>query len=286
MFAALHDERLDRGHHGRGGGRRGRVLRGHARVGVRRRRRAAGRLRRRGRRQPDRRQHAARAERLRAGRGARHRPARPPRPPRRRHRADPGGHARPGRAVPQLHHPVLRRRSSRCCSARSSASAPARSCPSPSLGLLCVAVIAVAYRPLLLSSLAPESGAARGVRPGRIELLFLVVVALATSMTLPVVGALLIFSLMIGPPAAARSLTASPRGPWPCPSSSPSRWPGSPSPRPTRPTGRSGSSSARAGPSATRAGAAGPPGRAVPPPGRPRPVPVRCRRRGRGRRRC
>ncbi len=42
------------------------------------------------------------------------------------------------------------------------------------------------------------------------ELLFLVIVALATSMTLPVVGALLIFSLMIGPPAAARSLTCRP----------------------------------------------------------------------------
>jgi zinc/manganese transport system permease protein len=42
------------------------------------------------------------------------------------------------------------------------------------------------------------------------DLLFLVILAIATSMTLPVVGALLIFSLMIGPPAAARSLTASP----------------------------------------------------------------------------
>jgi zinc/manganese transport system permease protein len=40
--------------------------------------------------------------------------------------------------------------------------------------------------------------------------MFLVVVALATSMTLPVVGALLIFSLMIGPPAAARAVTSKP----------------------------------------------------------------------------
>jgi zinc/manganese transport system permease protein len=39
---------------------------------------------------------------------------------------------------------------------------------------------------------------------------FLVVVALATTMTVPVVGALLIFSLMIGPPAAARSFTNRP----------------------------------------------------------------------------
>lgn len=82
--------------------------------------------------------------------------------------------------------------------------------PVAALGLVCVAVIAVIYRPLLLSSLSPESGEARGVRAGRMEMLFLVVVAIATSMTLPVVGALLIFSLMIGPPAAARALTSSP----------------------------------------------------------------------------
>jgi zinc/manganese transport system permease protein len=42
------------------------------------------------------------------------------------------------------------------------------------------------------------------------ELVFLLVMALATSMTVPVVGALLMFSLMIGPAAAARSLTARP----------------------------------------------------------------------------
>jgi zinc/manganese transport system permease protein len=36
------------------------------------------------------------------------------------------------------------------------------------------------------------------------------VMALATSMTVPVVGALLMFSLMIGPAAAARSITARP----------------------------------------------------------------------------
>ena len=44
----------------------------------------------------------------------------------------------------------------------------------------------------------------------RMELCFLVVLALATTMTVPVVGALLIFSLMIGPPAAARSFTNRP----------------------------------------------------------------------------
>ena len=42
------------------------------------------------------------------------------------------------------------------------------------------------------------------------ELWFLIVMALATSMTVPVVGALLMFALMIGPAAAARSFTRRP----------------------------------------------------------------------------
>jgi zinc/manganese transport system permease protein len=78
------------------------------------------------------------------------------------------------------------------------------------LGIVCIAAVAVIYRPLLLSSIVPEVAEARGIRSHRIEICFLVIVALATAMTVPVVGALLIFSLMIGPPAAARSLTSRP----------------------------------------------------------------------------
>ena len=78
------------------------------------------------------------------------------------------------------------------------------------LGAVSVAAIMVMFRPLLLSSALPEVAEARGVPPRRMELAFLLVMALATSMTVPVVGALLMFSLMIGPAAAARSLTARP----------------------------------------------------------------------------
>jgi len=77
-------------------------------------------------------------------------------------------------------------------------------------GLACIVAIIVMFRPLMLSSALPEVAAARGVPPRRMELAFLLVMALATSMTVPVVGALLMFSLMIGPAAAARSLTARP----------------------------------------------------------------------------
>ncbi|MDE3087009.1 MAG: metal ABC transporter permease [Acidobacteriota bacterium] len=82
----------------------------------------------------------------------------------------------------------------------------------PVLGLAVASVAAVGalYRPLLLSSVVPEVGESRGVRGSRMETAFLVVLALTTAMTVPVVGALLVFSLMIGPPAAARALVARP----------------------------------------------------------------------------
>ena len=82
--------------------------------------------------------------------------------------------------------------------------------PVAALGAVCVVAVALLYRPLMLSSVVPEIAEARGIRAQRMEICFLIVVALATAMTVPVVGALLIFSLMIGPPAAARSLTSRP----------------------------------------------------------------------------
>jgi zinc/manganese transport system permease protein len=82
--------------------------------------------------------------------------------------------------------------------------------PTAVLAVVCVVVIALLYRPLMLSSLLPDVAEARGIATQRMELAFLAVVALATTMTVPVVGTLLIFSLMIGAPAAARSFTDEP----------------------------------------------------------------------------
>lgn len=78
------------------------------------------------------------------------------------------------------------------------------------LGLVCVLVVGLLYRRLMITSLVPEVAAARGISPYVAELAFLLVVACATTMTVPVVGALLAFTLMIGPPAAARCLTDRP----------------------------------------------------------------------------
>ena len=82
--------------------------------------------------------------------------------------------------------------------------------PTAALAAVCVAAIVLLYRPLLLSSVLVEVGAARGIDRWRMEIAFFLVVALATTMTVPVVGTLLIFSLMIGAPAAARSFTDRP----------------------------------------------------------------------------
>ena len=88
--------------------------------------------------------------------------------------------------------------------------APDEVLPILGLGVISITAIAVMFRPLMLSSALPEVAEARGVSARRMELAFLLVMALATSMTVPVVGALLMFSLMIGPAAAARSVTARP----------------------------------------------------------------------------
>ena len=90
----LHGQRLGPREHRRGrrGGRR--LLHGPARLGVRRARDPQRILRRRRRRQPDRRQHTPRARRLLARRRYDDRPARPQRTPRRRDRPHARGDAR------------------------------------------------------------------------------------------------------------------------------------------------------------------------------------------------
>jgi zinc/manganese transport system permease protein len=82
--------------------------------------------------------------------------------------------------------------------------------PTAGIGLVCIAAVLILYRPLLLSSVLPDEAEARGVKDRNMNLAFLVVIALATTMAVPVVGSLLIFSLLIGPPAAARSFTSRP----------------------------------------------------------------------------
>ena len=80
--------------------------------------------------------------------------------------------------------------------------------PTIGLTIVCLLALAILWKPLLLDSVLPQG--TKGIDPLRIDLAFLILVALASTMTVPVVGTTLIFTLMIGPPAAARSFTARP----------------------------------------------------------------------------
>lgn len=75
------------------------------------------------------------------------------------------------------------------------------------LGAVTLGMLAAISRPLLFASLQPQLAEAKGVSPRRYGVLFLVVVALTTAACAQIVGVLLVFALMVGPPAAAQRLT-------------------------------------------------------------------------------
>ena len=75
------------------------------------------------------------------------------------------------------------------------------------LGLITLAALAAIMRPLVFASLQPELAEAKGVPLRFIATAFLAIVALAVSECAQIVGVLLVFTLMVGPPAAAQRLT-------------------------------------------------------------------------------
>lgn len=82
--------------------------------------------------------------------------------------------------------------------------------PTVAISVLCALALGVMYRPLLFNAAAPDLAAARGLNPTVLEIGFMLVLALGAALSVPVVGALLTFSLTVGPPAAARLVTRRP----------------------------------------------------------------------------
>jgi zinc/manganese transport system permease protein len=76
------------------------------------------------------------------------------------------------------------------------------------IGLAVVTLVglAIIMRPLIFASLQPELAEAKGVPLRLVSIAFLVIVALAVSESAQIVGILLVFALMVGPPAAAQRL--------------------------------------------------------------------------------
>jgi zinc/manganese transport system permease protein len=75
------------------------------------------------------------------------------------------------------------------------------------LGAITLAALAAIMRPLIFCSLQPELAEAKGVPLRFISTAFLAIVALAVSECAQIVGVLLVFTLMVGPPAAAQRVT-------------------------------------------------------------------------------
>ena len=77
-----------------------------------------------------------------------------------------------------------------------------------SIVILCVVV--VVFRPLLFASLDEDVAEAKGLPMHMLGIVFMLLVALATSVAVQVVGVLLIFSLMVTPAAIAQRLAKRP----------------------------------------------------------------------------
>ncbi len=75
------------------------------------------------------------------------------------------------------------------------------------LGVVSLAALAIIMRPLLFASLQPELAEAKGISLRFISMLFLAIAALAVAACTQIVGVLLVFTLMVGPAAAAQNLT-------------------------------------------------------------------------------
>jgi len=77
-------------------------------------------------------------------------------------------------------------------------------------GVVTLIAMAIMYRPLLFASIDSDVAEARGVPVRLLSILFMVVLAISVSEAVQVVGVLLIFALLVTPPAIAERLTARP----------------------------------------------------------------------------
>jgi zinc/manganese transport system permease protein len=75
------------------------------------------------------------------------------------------------------------------------------------LAIVSFAALGVIARPLIFASLQPELAEARGVPIRFVSTAFLMIVAIAVSECAQIVGVLLVFTLMVGPAAAALAFT-------------------------------------------------------------------------------
>jgi zinc/manganese transport system permease protein len=77
-------------------------------------------------------------------------------------------------------------------------------------GALALVVLAILGRPLLFASVDPEVATGRGVPVGALSVAFLVLLGLAAAETSQITGSLLVFALLVLPPATAQVISPRP----------------------------------------------------------------------------
>ncbi|WP_332687535.1 metal ABC transporter permease [Devosia sp.] len=77
-------------------------------------------------------------------------------------------------------------------------------------GVAILAILVLAWRPLLASTVSPELAEAEGLRPEASRLVLMILMASVIAIAMKLVGVLLITSLLIIPAATARRLSATP----------------------------------------------------------------------------
>jgi zinc/manganese transport system permease protein len=77
-------------------------------------------------------------------------------------------------------------------------------------GCAAIALVALVYRPLLLSSVNPDLAAAQGARLRLVEAAYLAALAMAVALSALTIGAILSTALLVGPAATALRMARSP----------------------------------------------------------------------------
>ncbi|MFD7154137.1 metal ABC transporter permease [Kribbella sp. NPDC059898] len=78
------------------------------------------------------------------------------------------------------------------------------------ISVLVVAGLVLVWRPLLFASTDADVAAARGVPVGVLSIVFMILLGLAVAVSVQIVGALLVLSLLVTPAAAALRVSSSP----------------------------------------------------------------------------
>ncbi|MFT3716270.1 MAG: metal ABC transporter permease [Gordonia sp. (in: high G+C Gram-positive bacteria)] len=78
------------------------------------------------------------------------------------------------------------------------------------LAVVGLAAAAALYRPILIDAISSELAKSRRVHGVRLDLAFALLIGVVTTIAVPIVGALLIFNLLVAPGATARYLTDRP----------------------------------------------------------------------------